>query len=275
MLLSRHCRLLTEFLTMPRVQVDLMLERAAGNDPFFTGVVLNFYRSATARREWCPLLRRMSHGVALCRLPHSFDEYFAGLEASARRNYKKACREGCSVSRIQFNDHLDAVRDVRMSTELRQGRAMPPEYINGIVRPINDPTSNSAYHDFLYFGVFAGGRMIAYAACLVAGEYCSLEHILGHARYLQLGAVPLLIIAIARELYRSYPQVRHYAYGTYFGASETMRRFKRKFDFVPHRVDWKLGKHGRQPTAPTVQSAANRDRTICLNAEPDAIGIFS
>src|SRR5262249_38502859 len=50
----------------------------------------------------------------------------------------------------------------------------------------------------------------------------------------------LLILEVAREIYASYPTVKYYAYGTYFGASESMRRFKRKFLFYPHRVTWKL-----------------------------------
>jgi hypothetical protein len=241
MLLSRYRRLLAEFVRMPRVRVDLMLDRAAANDPFFDRVVRDYYRQAMARRPLFPLVRRKSHGVALCQLPETFDRYYARLDGSARRNHRKALREGCDVTRIRFNDHLDAVRDVRMSTNLRQGRPMPAHYLSGIVLPICDPTSHSRHHDFPYFGVFADGTLIGYAACLVAGEYCHIEHILGHAGHLGTSAVPMLIIGMAEELYRSYPQVKYYAYGTYFGGTETMRRFKRKFGFVPHRVNWQLG----------------------------------
>jgi hypothetical protein len=241
MFVTRYLRLLAEARAMPRVRVNLMFHRTQENDPFFARVVSDFYAQATARRPSLPLVRRMSHGVALCRLPDTFERYFMSVEGSARRNYKKACRTGCRVVRIQFNDHLDAIRDVRLSTPLRQGRPMPDDYSNGIVRPVSDPPSRNPCHDFPYFGVFAGDTLIGYAGCLVAGELCHIEHILGHAEYANLGAVPLLIIGIAKELYRSHAHVKYFAYGTYFGAGPTMRRFKRKFRFMPHRVDWELG----------------------------------
>jgi hypothetical protein len=177
----------------------------------------------------------------MCRLPGTFDEYFMRVEGSARRNYKKALREGCAVRRIQFNDHLEAIREVRMSADVRQGRPMPEEYRRGLVAPSTDPPSRSPLHDYPYFGVFLGDKMVGYAGCLVAGEVCSLEHILGHADHLAVGAVPQLIIGIAQHLYRHHPQVRYYTYGMYFGGGEGLRRFKRKFDFLPHRVDWVLG----------------------------------
>jgi hypothetical protein len=243
MKLAHYRQLFVEFAAMPRVRIGLMLDQTTGNDPFFARVVRDFHAHATSRRLPLPFVRRMSHGVALCPLPDEFDQYYMLIDGSARRNHKKACREGCAVRRIQFNDHLDAVREVRMSSDLRQGRAMPEDYRNGIVNRIDDPPSNSRCHDFPYFGVFAEDKLVGYAACLIAGELCHIEHILGHAAHLQLGVVPLLIIGIAQELYRAYPDVKYYAYGTYFGAGQTMQRSKRKFGFVPHRVDWELGEH--------------------------------
>ncbi|HEX5444151.1 MAG TPA: hypothetical protein VFW87_10000, partial [Pirellulales bacterium] len=67
-----------------------------------------------------------------------------------------------------------------------------------------------------------------------------LEHILGDAAYHAEGVVPLLIVSLAKHLREQYPEVKYFVYGTYFGAREAMRRFKRKFLFMPHRVQWKL-----------------------------------
>ena len=74
----------------------------------------------------------------------------------------------------------------------------------------------------------------------VAGELCSITDLFGHAQHLEFGVVPQLIIDVARQVYASYPTVKYYAYGTYFGATHTLRRFKRKFEFNPHRVSWEL-----------------------------------
>ena len=68
-----------------------------------------------------------------------------------------------------------------------------------------------------------------------------LEHVYGHADRQPDGVVPMLIVGIAEHLIRQRPMVKYFCYGTYFGASTTMRRFKRKFLFEPHRVDWQLG----------------------------------
>ena len=163
------------------------------------------------------------------------------IEASARRNQKKAVREGCEFRKIVFNDHLSEIALVRASIDMRQGRLMPEEYRKGLVRPTTDPLSRSPIHDYVYFGVFLKGKMIGYCGCLIAGEYCGIEQVLGHAEHLPLGVVPFMFIGIAKHLIEHHTQVKYYAYGMYFGASETLRRFKKKFDFHPHEVTWILG----------------------------------
>lgn len=241
MFLTRQWRTLREFWRMPRVSINLMCDATTGNDPFYSRVVRESYRQAMSRHPRWFLLRRMVHGVALCQLPPTFDQYYMRIEGSARRNHKKASREGCVVQPITFNDHLEAIGEIRASADVRQGRPMPEAYRNGVVTPTNNPVSNSPLHGYPYFGVFAKDSLIGYAGCLIAGEFCGIEQIFGHADHLTLGAVPQLLIGIARHLYEQHPQVKFYAYGTYFGASESMRRFKRKFDFCPHHVSWQLG----------------------------------
>jgi hypothetical protein len=240
--LNRILSGISEFRQMPRVSVDLMLPGTANNNPFYARLVKDFHAEALRRHPRYFLMRRMVHGVALCVLPPIFADYYKSIEASARRNHKKACREGCTVRRIHFNDHLQAICEIRRSADMRQGRLMPADYRNGTVQPCRDPISKSPLHDFQFFGVFNGAKMIGYAGCLIAGELCVIQHILGHAEHLAMGAVPLLIVGIAQHLYEQHPSVRYYAYGTYFGAGESMQRFKRKFGFVPHRVDWLLSK---------------------------------
>jgi len=248
-ILPRLWRSVAEFRRMPAVRIDLMHPATANNDPFYARLVADFHRRANRRHPKFPLLRRMTAGVAVCPLPPTFDAYLGRIEPAARRNVKKAVREGCTFRRIRFNDHLDGVRTVRQSAAVRQGRAVPDEYIRGDVRPTADPPSHSPLHDYPYFGVFHGDRLVAYSGCLVAGEVCLIEHILGHAAWLERNVVPLLIVETARHLYEHHPRVRFYAYDTYFGASDSLRRFKRKFGFLPHRVRWVLGAAAPQPEA--------------------------
>ena len=227
-----------EILRLPRVEIDLMRELAAGNDPFYLGMVDDFFRYVRRRHPKLPLVRAFEHGVALCRLPPSADEYFMMIEASARRNCKKAMRSGYVFRRIDFNDHLADIGDIRRSTDQRQGE-VTGYMADDDVEPCRNPPSRSDTHDYAYYGVLKDDRLVAYGGCLVSGEICMIEHILGHARYLGDGVVPMLIVSMGQEMIGRHPKVKYYAYGTYYGGGPTMRRFKKKFRFLPHRVKWR------------------------------------
>jgi len=239
---------------MPSVTVDLMHAATSQNDPFFGRIVHEFYVDANRRHRKLPFLRRFTHGVALCVLPSSFEQYFMMIDASARRNYKKAVREGCTFRPIEINKHLAEIGAIRSSSDVRQGKLVPEHYRSGEpAKPFDVHRSLCRSHDYVYFGAFLHDNLIGYAYALIAGEFCGIEHVLGHAEHLSLGVVPQLIISMAKNLYENHPMVKYYAYGSYFGAAETMRRFKRKFGFLPHRVRWLMN---AQPQPPISASAA-------------------
>ena len=222
------------------VTINLQHSAAADNAPFYSQVVLDFHRDARRLHPRYLLIRRFTVGVALCALPETFDEYFMAIEASARRNYKKALRNGYVFQRIAYNDFLEDIGEIRRSATVRQGE-LPKEFLEGEVKPCTDPPSKTAVHDYPWFGVLKDGKLLAYAGCLVSGELALIEHIYGHADYQRDGIVPMLIIGMAGHMLDHHPTVKQYGYGTYFGAGTTMRRFKRKFRFLPHRVRWELG----------------------------------
>jgi len=225
---------------MPHVTVDLMYRVAERNDEFYQRVTREYYDYTQTRIRKFPLVKKDRYGVALCVLPETFDEYFMGIEAAGRRNFKKAERTGCRFEKIDFNAYLDDVRDIWRSARVRQGKV--PEYVaKGQVKPVTHPESKTDVHDYPYFGALKEGKLVAYAGCLVSGELCAIEQIYGHADYQRDGVVPMVIVGIVGYVLGHYPLVECYTYDTYFGASETMRRFKRKFGFVPHKVDWVLG----------------------------------
>ena len=229
-----------EWLSLPLLRIDLMHAATEKNDPFYGRVVLEFHRAARKRHARFPLIRALECGVAVCVLPPSFDEYVAAIEASARRNVKKAGRLGYEFRRIDYNQFLEDIAAIRRSTDERQGK-MPGPFLKEEVQPCKDPASRTEVHDYAYFGVLKEGRLRAYAGCLVSGEACMIEQLYGHAAHQSDGIVPMLIVEVERYLLGHYPRVKYYVYGTYFGAGATLRRFKRKFGFQPHRVEWKLG----------------------------------
>jgi hypothetical protein len=230
---------LYELLKLPRVTINLMFEKTEPNEPFYADVVKRFYEEATAPHAKWPFAKQYQYGVSLCELPDSFDDYFQQLDSSARGNYRKALRMGYQFRRFRYNDHLDDIRVIWTSCSVRQGK-LPDNILQGRVEPIQNPISQTLYHDYPYFGIFKRDQLVAYAACLIAGEYCCFHDLFGHATYLDSGVVPMLIIEIARTILSQYPIVRYYGYGTYFGATPSLRRFKRKFGFKPYQVNWIL-----------------------------------
>lgn len=235
----QYIRDLRSALRLPRVSIDLMMRYTRDNDPFYEGVVRDFYRNATSRHPKFPFIKSFQWGVALCPFEGG-EEYFRKIEASGRRNVRKARKLNYVFQRINFNDWLSDIAAIRLSTEERQGK-LPQDFLKGEVAPCRNPESKTSVHDYPYFGVLKDGRLYSYAGCLISGELAIIEHIYGHADYLSDGIVPLLFAGIANYIEEQYPNVKYYCYGSFFGAGQTMRRFKKKFRFEPHKVKWLPG----------------------------------
>ena len=240
-MLNRFTKLISDLRALPPLEVNLRCAETVGNHPFFERIVRQFYREAMRRHRKFPLVRKYQYGVTACHLTRDFNDYFKSIESAARRNYKKSLRLGYTFDRIDYNSHLDDITAILRSTRVRQGRPMPAALFTRETVPTNDPPSLSALHDYPYFGILRDGHLYAFASCLIAGELCSIETIYGHADHQADGIVPMMIIDIAEWVIKHHPDVKYYSYGTYFGATETMQRFKRKFGFMPHRARWILG----------------------------------
>lgn len=241
MSLKRVMDVVAELRALPRVTINLQCAGTVGNDPFYQRVVRDYFRDATRRHHRFPLVRNLEYGFSLHHVGEGTDEYLRSIESAGRRNYKKSCRLGYSFARIDYNDYLADVTAIHRSTPVRQGRPMPERFFTEVATPVHNPPSRTSLHDYPYFGILRDGHLHAYASCLIAGDLCSIESIYGHADHLADGVVPMMIIEMAQWVKEHHPQVRYYAYGTYYGATETMQRFKRKFDFMPHKTQWALG----------------------------------
>jgi len=226
-------------LKSPQLDINLFRDAAKENNPFFFETVSDFYHSAIKRHPKFPLIRNLQYGMALFPLPETHDDYLKMLASSARRNIKKAKRQGYEFKRINYNDYLDDISAIHGSTAVRQG-AMDPEFLTQKLKPIHNPESLDECHDYPYFGVIKDGTVVAYAGCLVAGEMLLLATIFGHDKYKSDGIVPFLIASIAEYKYNNYPHVKYYVYDKYYGASDSLRSFKRKFRFEPHTVNWQF-----------------------------------
>jgi len=225
---------------LPKREINLMFGSVSARDPFYADITHEFFEQARRRHRKFPLVGALTCGVALCDLVRPDAAYVRMIEPSARRNVKKAQRLGYSFQAIDYNAYLDDIKAIRQSADVRQGK-LDADFLVGDVAPCRNPQPLTQTHAYPYFGVVKDGHLFAYAGVLVAGELAMIEHIYGHAAHHSDGVVPLLLAGIAKYLEKHYPSVKYYGYGSYFGASATMRRFKRKFQFMPHRVKWALG----------------------------------
>lgn len=240
-LLDRLRTAARELGSLPSLTINLRYAETQRNEEFFRRYTMDFYRETQRRHRKLPLVKAMTYGVALKVMEDDFDAYFMSLDGSARRNYKKARRNGFEFGKLDYNEKLDEIREILASAEVRQGK-MPEHLLKGeTVAPVRNPVSKTDIHDYPFYGVTREGKVRAYAGCFVCGDLCMIESIYGHAEYQSFGVVPLLIISIAREILEEYPGVRYYGYGTMYGASREMQRFKRKFRFEPAKVKWVLG----------------------------------
>ncbi len=224
---------------IPQVTIHLLDTDSLQNNLFYQRIIKDFYASTRKRHSKFPIIRNFEYGIALCQLPKSFDEYWMLVEASVRRNCKKASRLLYRFERINYNDHLNDIAEIQLSTDYRQGKKVPDHW--GKVNPCTDPPSLNNVHDYAWYGIFGEDKLVAYASCFICGEVGMVQHILGHDKYISDGIVPLLITSMANELICKFPNVKYYTYGTFWGAGETMRRFKKKFKFLPHKVKWESG----------------------------------
>lgn len=231
---------LREARDMPVVTINLMYKRTVHNHDFYRDLTKSFHYEATAPHPRFRVIRALEWGVAVCTLPRTHDDYFMFIEPSARRNAKKARRNGYRCAPFVLTDeHVDDVRAIHGSTDVRQGQ-VPDEILNGPVNAITNPPSRTPFHAYPYCGVFLEDKLVAYASLFVAGELATIETIFGHADHHHAGIVPMMMVGMSQIIYEHHPSVRYFVYGTYFGASPKLRRFKKKFRFFPHRVLWKL-----------------------------------
>ncbi|WP_100656471.1 hypothetical protein [Alteromonas flava] len=232
-------QILKEIRNLPKVDISLKFENVKNTDPFYEKITKDFYDYATARHRKFLLIKNFEIGVALFDLSNP-KGYRQSIESSARRNCKKAIRNGFTFDKLAYNLHLDEIWEIRRSTPVRQGE-MPEDFLNTRPTPVTNPSPQTNTHDYVYFGVFdERKKLVAYAGCMVAGEILMVQHIYGHNDYLSFGVVPYLLVSIAETCQDHYPEVRYFNYGTFYGAQATMKRFKKKFQFLPHRVNLTL-----------------------------------
>ncbi|MDM5177338.1 hypothetical protein PO883_09045 [Massilia sp. DJPM01] len=197
--------------------------------------VRSTYRYYTKRHPRYKIIQHKSWGAALIDLQR-FQGDADYLDSIKGRNggahhIRRARARGYSVTRIDRNDHVDAIFAINTSVEARQGRPMDQHYLEK--QHCYDKLSN-----FSYYGVLdADGKLVAYANLGRYGNFHAFEQLMGYRN--NDGIMHLLVGDIAAGLIDQ--GLAHYLmYDTYFGALPGLRQFKTMLGFTPHRALYHL-----------------------------------
>lgn len=243
---------------LPRASIDLMFQSAADALPFYRDITRNFYREATLRHWKMPLFRRYEF-FAISDIREGADAYFSRIESSARRNVRKARRLGYLCRRIRISEHAEEIPEILASSSVRQG-PMPDELLQKDPDEFKDPPpSRCRTHDYPYFGVFKDGHLVAYAACLIAGELGEIEIIYGHADYQRDGVTPLMLVTICEYIEANYPTVHYYSYGGFLVPAQACNVSRR------NSISSHTGSHGAwaDPAMTTARNLGRRNLPGC------------
>lgn len=176
---------------------------------------------------------------AMLRIPQSQANYLERIGDKARNMIRKAQRQGYVYSKVDPNDYLDDVLEIRTSDPVRQGKPIPDYYKVRPTQMIDEPFCNGCnLHGEDFYGVFKDGKLVAYTTIFFYGELGQVNHILGHVDHLQDGVMNLLISEMVREVIAHRPWVRAINY-LYPHASKTntgIGLFKRSIGFLPERL---------------------------------------
>jgi len=213
---------------MPHVTVSV------GDDP----ASLEFYTFATNRHRRYFFIRNKSWGVAMLKLPDTFEEYLRGAGKTFLRHQQRlALSAGYYFDSITAVDHLDEILSIHSSRPVRQGQPISPAYL--------DRSELSKYFSGAAV-VFAvrdrSGIVRAYAHTLMLGEVAIFDRLMGHGEHLKNGIMYLLVSEAVRaicERKAGFNSPQWVMYDMMLGAGEGLRFFKERLGFQPYYVSWR------------------------------------
>ncbi len=194
------------------------------------------FRRFTSRHPRFRVTTYKRWGVALMRVPDTYDDYLSNCSRIVRRRRSHAERSGYRYQIVSPNDYLDEIVEINRSAPTRQGHAMAEHYVNRkqVIRTFEGRASIHGILD-------ASGVLRAYALVLDLGEAFAFSLLIGHAEALDDGVMYLLV----SEVIRSCVDARQLngtptwlMCDTLWGASKGLAAFKERLGFRPYTVAW-------------------------------------
>lgn len=224
--LAAHWDMTLRVLRAPRVCL-----RVYGDDE-----ARSVYRAFTARhrRFWFTSAKRW--GVALLRLPDTYDEYARSTSRLVRRRRNRALERGYRYEAVDPASHMTEVLEVNASTPIRQGRPMANLYLD------RDQMRAMLSRRPIIHAILDGtDHLRAYADLVDIGDAYTFAFLIGHASCLEDGVMYLLMTEVVRyciDARRTDGSPGWLMADTFWGASAGLAYFKERVGFRPFTVDW-------------------------------------
>ena len=135
-------------------------------------------------------IRFYFHPIAIIKIPHSMEEYLKLIGAKSRNMNKKALKNTIETDIFNWNDRLEEIYAINVSSEKRQGREMDKAYTE---YPKKVENLDEVDFSVVYIGAFKDKVLIGYVELYVYGNFIMTNRILGHKEYLQYGIMNLLM----------------------------------------------------------------------------------
>jgi len=184
------------------------------------------------------IIKNKSIGVAIIdfNLYQNFDEYYKIINGKNSSAYyaRKASKRGYEFIEIDRRDYIDDIYEINTSSLTRQGKKMSNSYL----KKVKEYQDKSNYR---YFGVIdKNGKLLSYCNIGFYGEFTLISTLLGHKKYLNDGIMYLMLVEFTKLMFEEYQKdgYRYIMYDTFFGASDGLKKFKKKLGFKPYRVTW-------------------------------------
>jgi hypothetical protein len=218
-------------LRAPRVQIEVY-----GDDD-----ARAVYHAFTARHPRFKVTAAKRWGVALLRLPDTFEAYLRAGSRLVRRRRKSALDAGFRYVIAEPMPYLDDILEIHRSAPSRQGRPMGAKYLDRdhVVRSVG---SRAAIHAILN----PEGRLRAYAIVVDIGDASTFSALIGHADDLDHGIMYLLVSEVVRDridVRRPDGSPMWLVFDTFWGATQGLADFKERTGFRPYTVSWRWVEH--------------------------------
>jgi hypothetical protein len=130
------------------------------------------------------------HPVAIIEKPINIEKYLKLIGAKSRNMNKKALKNGIRCDAFNWNEKIEEVYQINISSLYRQGRQMDKSY-----KEYPKKIHSLIKGDFkkVYIGAFKEDKLIGYIELYIYGNFAMINRILGHKEFLKYGVMNIMI----------------------------------------------------------------------------------